>query len=341
METDDGRTIILDGGTGIYPLSQTLARRMPLACTIFITHTHWDHIQGLPFFIPFFVQGNTLMIYGGSDPILQRDIGEVLRRQMEYSYFPVRRRNSRPRCGTGPSARGQTVEVGAARVTAVLMNHTVLTFGYRIDCNGKSLFFTGGPRTPLQHLRPGGRGLAENENFIAMKNATLARAMQGADILVADSAYTAAEYPSKRGWGHGTGESCIEMAARRGSARSGSPTMSPSGATTNSTSSPRGSGETIGGRRCRLRRPWPTRASRSHGDYFFGRKTRSMKTIKIKGMSCHHCVMAVTKVLVGIDGIRDVKVDLEKGEASYTQEKPVDEALIRERIAKAGFKVVD
>lgn len=66
-----------------------------------------------------------------------------------------------------------------------------------------------------------------------------------------------------------------------------------------------------------------------------------MKTIKIKGMTCQHCVMAVTKALVGIDGIRDVQVDLPKGEASYTEEKPVDPALIRERIAKAGFKVVD
>lgn len=66
-----------------------------------------------------------------------------------------------------------------------------------------------------------------------------------------------------------------------------------------------------------------------------------MKTIKIKGMSCRHCVMAVTKALAGIDGIRDVQVDLAKGEASYTQEKPVDDALIRERIAQAGFSVVD
>lgn len=65
-----------------------------------------------------------------------------------------------------------------------------------------------------------------------------------------------------------------------------------------------------------------------------------MKTIKIKGMTCRHCVMAVTKALAGIDGIRDVTVDLEAGEASYTQEGPVDAALIREKIAKAGFEVV-
>jgi copper chaperone len=64
-------------------------------------------------------------------------------------------------------------------------------------------------------------------------------------------------------------------------------------------------------------------------------------TIKIKGMSCQHCVMAVTKALGGIEGITDVRVDLQKGEASFAEEKPVDRALIRERIAKAGFTLVD
>ncbi len=66
-----------------------------------------------------------------------------------------------------------------------------------------------------------------------------------------------------------------------------------------------------------------------------------MAKIKIRGMSCQHCVMAVTKALGGIDGIKDVHVDLEKGEATFTEEKPVDRTLVRERIAKAGFDVVD
>jgi len=65
-----------------------------------------------------------------------------------------------------------------------------------------------------------------------------------------------------------------------------------------------------------------------------------MTTIKIKGMTCRHCVMAVTKALSGMDGIRDVRVNLETGEASFTEEKLVDRALIRERISKAGYEVV-
>jgi copper chaperone len=66
-----------------------------------------------------------------------------------------------------------------------------------------------------------------------------------------------------------------------------------------------------------------------------------MTTIKIKGMSCRHCVMAVMKALGGIDGIRDVQVDLERGEAFFTEERPIDRTLIRERIVKAGFDVAD
>ena len=66
-----------------------------------------------------------------------------------------------------------------------------------------------------------------------------------------------------------------------------------------------------------------------------------MTTIKIKGMSCKHCVMAVTKTLGGIDGIKDVQVDLEKGEATFTEEKPIVRAIVRERIVKAGFDIAD
>ena len=70
-------------------------------------------------------------------------------------------------------------------------------------------------------------------------------------------------------------------------------------------------------------------------------RSESMTTIKIKGMTCQHCVMAVTKALGGIEGIKEVRVDLGKGEATFTEEKTVDRTLIRERITKAGFEVVD
>ncbi len=65
-----------------------------------------------------------------------------------------------------------------------------------------------------------------------------------------------------------------------------------------------------------------------------------MKTVKIKGMSCRHCVMAVTKALGGVEGVRGVKVDLEKGEATFEEEKTVDMQTIKDVVGKAGFEVV-
>jgi copper chaperone len=64
-----------------------------------------------------------------------------------------------------------------------------------------------------------------------------------------------------------------------------------------------------------------------------------MQTIKIKGMSCNHCVMAVTKALKEIDGITNVKVDLQKAEATFDEVKPVDMGIVKERIRKAGYDV--
>jgi copper chaperone len=65
-----------------------------------------------------------------------------------------------------------------------------------------------------------------------------------------------------------------------------------------------------------------------------------VKSIKIKGMSCQHCVMAVTKALSAIDGIKDVKVDLKSGQASYDETKPVDSKVIADAVKKAGYEVV-
>lgn len=85
---NDNELIILDGGTGIFQLGQALISEFPLKANIFITHTHWDHIQGLPLFTPIFVPGNEVTIHGAADPTTQRGIGEILSRQMEYAYFP-------------------------------------------------------------------------------------------------------------------------------------------------------------------------------------------------------------------------------------------------------------
>lgn len=216
VETDEGQRIIIDAGSGIHPLAQSLLKKMPLSCSIFLTHTHWDHIQGLPFFTPIFIPMNNIRIYGAFDPVLQRDIRDALNRQMEYCYFPVREAELKADMQYSSLSEGQTIAIGSAKVTNIIMNHTVINFGYRIDCHGKSLFFTGDDEPLYNIYRPGDDCYDEYEHLISKKNAMLADFIRGVDILIADAAYTEQEYQTKKGWGHGTYDACIAMAEKAG-----------------------------------------------------------------------------------------------------------------------------
>lgn len=216
VRSDDDDLIILDAGTGIFQLAQTLFREMPLTAHLFISHTHWDHIQGLPFFIPIFIPGNTVRIHGAADPTTQRDIRDVLARQMEYAYFPVREAELNARMEYVTLYEGQVIPVGNARVTCLLMNHPVLNFGYRVECNGKSLVFTGDHEWPYNIYQPEDDYYEEFAGFMQEKRQSVIDFFRGADVLVIDSAYTIAEYPSKLGWGHGTFDASIAAAREAG-----------------------------------------------------------------------------------------------------------------------------
>ena len=90
IRTDADDLIILDAGTGIHVLAQQLLYEQPVDAHIFITHTHWDHIQGLPFFMPIFIPGNRIHIYGGLDPVTRQGIERAMDSQLQYSFFPIR-----------------------------------------------------------------------------------------------------------------------------------------------------------------------------------------------------------------------------------------------------------
>ena len=216
IRTDDNDLLILDAGTGIFPLSQTLLAEMPVTANVLISHSHWDHIQGLPFFVPNFVPGNVLRLHGAFDPISGNGVEQVMSVQLQYSYFPVREAELKARIEYVTLAPEESVRIGSALVTPYLLNHPVINFGYRIESAGKSVFFTGDHEPPYNIYEPGDADHDEYAQFVADKEAAIDRAMRGVDVLIADSSYTAKEYPSKRGWGHGSFESSLAYARRAG-----------------------------------------------------------------------------------------------------------------------------
>lgn len=212
ITTDEGDKIIIDGGSGIRQLGNELMKQLPVNCSIFITHTHWDHIQGLPFFIPLFVPGNNIDIYGSFDPVYMKDLKTILAQQMEYCYFPVRESELNANITYNNLKEGEAIQVGSATVTPLLINHPVLNFGYKIESNNKSFFFTGDYEPPLNIYQPEDEGYNEYQRLIDQQKQILTDFIQGVDVVVADCQYTREEYLTKKGWGHGTHDSCIELA---------------------------------------------------------------------------------------------------------------------------------
>jgi len=219
VRSDAGKLIVLDGGTGIFALAQALLRELPVSANIFITHTHWDHIQGLPFFIPLFIPGNSVRLFGAFDPVSGSGIEKVMAVQLQYSYFPVREAEMKAAIEYEMLAIGQSVEIGDATVTSTLLNHPVIDFGYRIECNGKSMFFTGDHEPYYNIYDPDDASYAEYHALIEEKQASVDEAMRAVDALIVDCSYTREEYPAKKGWGHGTFDGAIAMALRVGAKR--------------------------------------------------------------------------------------------------------------------------
>jgi phosphoribosyl 1,2-cyclic phosphodiesterase len=219
VRSDDGSLIILDAGTGIFPLAQSLLGRLPVTANIFISHTHWDHIQGLPFFVPLYIPGNQAHIHGAYDIVNMSGIQQVMDVQLQYSYFPIREAELRAGIEYHTLTVGESVSIGDATVMPVLMNHPVTDLGYRVECNGKSLFFTGDHEPWYNIYHPEDAEYAEYQAMLEQRLAQLDAAIGPVDLLIVDTAYTEAEYAQKRGWGHGTYDSAIAMARRIGAKR--------------------------------------------------------------------------------------------------------------------------
>lgn len=212
IRTARDELIVLDAGTGIHALAQTLLKRMPITAHIFITHTHWDHIQGLPFFLPIFFKDNHIKIYGSLDPVTEENINRALSTQLQYSYFPIHEAQLKARIDYITVMPGETVSAGSAKITPIILNHPVLNFGYRIDCDGASVFFTGDFEHPVNIYHPEDEDYLNYQQYLDEKHQEIVDIVSGVDALIIDSSYTDEEYAARLGWGHGTYRAGIELA---------------------------------------------------------------------------------------------------------------------------------
>ena len=218
VRSDDDTLIIIDGGTGIFALAQSLLQSQPgpVQANIFITHSHWDHIHGLPFFTPLFIRGSRVRLHGAVDEVTGNGIEHVMGVQLQNSYFPVSETQMDATIEYRTLAIGETIDVGDAQVSNVQMNHPVTDLGYRISCHGKSLFFTGDHEPHYNIYPPDHPEHAACQQRMASSSTAIDALVQGVDALIVDCSYTREEYPAKQGWGHGTFDSALELALRTG-----------------------------------------------------------------------------------------------------------------------------
>ncbi|MBI4499055.1 MAG: diguanylate cyclase [Chloroflexi bacterium] len=206
---DDGTHIILDCGTGARELGLHLLSSgvRPLRLHLFIGHTHWDHIQGFPFFIPAFLPDVEMNIYGAAG--FQRSLEDAMAGQMQYTYFPVKLHDLRSRLHFTELEEG-FFRVGEVLVETQYINHTAPTMAYRISSGGATVVYVTDhepfwvPTGPTLH-HPG------DQRHIAF--------LHGADLVIHDAQYTQEEYSSKLGWGHSTIEYATDVALAAGVAR--------------------------------------------------------------------------------------------------------------------------
>src|ERR1700687_2099069 len=135
VTTANGDLLIFDCGTGVQGLAAELMAKgkKPIDSNILLGHTHWDHIQGFPFFTPAFIKGNSASIYGPEGS--RGSLHEVLSGQLEDSYFPITL-NPLPAATTYYDLTEGIHTIGDARVATQFLNHPVMTVGYRVEADG-------------------------------------------------------------------------------------------------------------------------------------------------------------------------------------------------------------
>ena len=208
---NQGTRIILDAGTGIRNLGielvrEAVSRKQPLALHLFLSHTHWDHIQGLPFFQPAYLKDTKVTIYGS--PKKERFLASVLKRQMDYEYFPVSMSALTADIRIHEMSE-ENIHLGPIMIDwEEQVFHPGGSVRYRFSAYGKKVVYA----TDVELDLIFGRDNRTEEKEAAARE--YLRFIHGVDLLIADGMFSEEEYPGKAGWGHASIPAVIEAAAK-------------------------------------------------------------------------------------------------------------------------------
>ena len=204
VRSDAGTLIVVDCGTGGHELGLKLVAEQttPLHGQMLISHTHWDHIQGIPFFAPFFDTRNVWRIYGPKG--LSQGLRTTLAGQMEHTYFPIALSQFAATIHYHDLVEG-AFNIDDVNILTRYLNHPALTLGYRFEVDGASLAYC------CDH-EPHSSALGSGRLPITGIDRRYADFIAGADIVIHDAQYTASEYAeSKIGWGHSSPEYAVRI----------------------------------------------------------------------------------------------------------------------------------
>jgi len=214
-EYEPDHHIIIDAGSGIRCLGNHLLSRGIKDISLLLSHTHWDHIFGFPFFVPIYIPGTQINIYG---PVAMdgEPLAQILGNLLTYKYFPVRHDELRASIAYNELKETSFTLPGGVQVRSKYLNHPLLTLGYRFEKDGKS-WATCFDHEPYRNLFADNADFAEDGQAAADEyNQQIMQFYQGVDCLIHDAQYTAAEYAGKIGWGHSSIADTIAQAAAAG-----------------------------------------------------------------------------------------------------------------------------
>lgn len=209
----EGEIIVLDAGTGIRELGAALEKEFganPIKISVLLTHLHWDHIQGFPFFVPAYNDKNEIHIYG-----YDGGLREILKGQMAAPFFPVALYDLPGRIEI-KKLHKMDFDIGRVHVRAHYMNHPGVCVGYRVETNSGTIAFLPDDEPYDSFKLHSSRSDLLSPEQIRIRSkverAELVHFLGHADILILDAQYTDEEYQSHIGWGHGSISGCVALA---------------------------------------------------------------------------------------------------------------------------------